>query len=106
MNINKPPIYPRYMYHPDMNEPKRVDSAEQERQFFSKGWVINYLPKEYPKWIDGVLYETKSEAMNAGVIKVELQDIDIPNEGFEEKKRGWNPFFDRAERLGAKRVKK
>lgn len=77
--------YPRYMYHPEKADPLRVDSAAQEKEMYSKGWVAHYIHKEYPKWINGVIYQTEEEAREAGALKPEVLDLDKPKRGRPKK---------------------
>jgi len=53
--------YPFYMYHHDEDEPRRVDDTAQEVALENKGWVIHYIHKEYPKWVNGVTVKSKEE---------------------------------------------
>lgn len=53
--------YPKYMYHREYDEPRRVDTKEQENDLKNKGWVSRYLHKEYPKWVNGILCKTAEQ---------------------------------------------
>jgi hypothetical protein len=53
--------YPKYLYHPDFNEPRRVDSNAEEAEWGTKGWTSRYLHKEYPKWIGDKIVQSKAE---------------------------------------------
>jgi len=53
--------YPFYMYHTDEDEPRRVDDTAQEVALENKGWVIRYIHKDYPKWVNGVILKSKEE---------------------------------------------
>ena len=53
--------YPKYLYHPDFNEPKIVNSQVEETELSTKGWVSTYLFKAYPKWVGNKIVKSKEE---------------------------------------------
>ena len=53
--------YPRYVYHADHNEPIRVDSKAEETNLLNQGWTTRYLHKEYPKWVNDKVVQSKEE---------------------------------------------
>ena len=53
--------YPRYLYHRDFNEPKIVNSKVEEIALGTKGWGVNYIHKDYPKWVDNKIVRSKEE---------------------------------------------
>lgn len=53
--------YPKYLYHPDENEPKIVNSQVEEIELSTKGWVSTYLFKAYPKWVGNKIVKSKEE---------------------------------------------
>ena len=67
--------YPRYVYHADHNEPIRVDSKAEETNLLNQGWTTRYLHKEYPKWVNGKVVQSKKEEelarINQGATSVE-----------------------------------
>lgn len=73
-NVSKPRPYPVFLYHPDHEEPKRVDTAAELMELQTKGWVRRYLHKEYPKWVKGVLCKNKAERDR--VLSAGKQDTD------------------------------
>ena len=52
--------FPRYLHHKDY-EPKRVDNEEDEKHWINKGWRKQYIYKSYPKWVNGVIINSKKE---------------------------------------------
>lgn len=61
MQVGKDLKYPTYLYHKDFNEPKYVDNKIDEEALLNKGWRRQYIKKEYPKWVDGVIVQSKEE---------------------------------------------
>ena len=53
--------YPKYMYHREYDDPRRVDTKDQENDLKNKGWVNRYLFKEYPKMVNGILCKTPDQ---------------------------------------------
>ena len=53
--------YPRYVYHREYDEPRRVDNREQENELVNKGWSKSYLYKEFPKYVNGIIVKTPEE---------------------------------------------
>lgn len=53
--------YPKYLYHPDFNDPKIVNSQVEEAELGTKGWVTTYLFKAYPKWVGDKIVKSKEE---------------------------------------------
>lgn len=49
------------MYHRDYNEPVRADNNGEKIDFENKGWTSAYIHKEYPKWVNGVIVQTKRD---------------------------------------------
>ena len=45
--------YPRTMYHVNHEKPKVVNSKAEEAEASTKGWIVSYIYKEYPKWVVG-----------------------------------------------------
>jgi len=69
--------YPKYVYHPDHNEPRRVDSKPEEQELGTKGWTASYIHKEYPKWIGDKLVQSKEEAERLNLIKAEVKEAEV-----------------------------
>lgn len=57
--------YPFYMYHPDYDEPKRVDNKDEKKALEDRGWRKQYIHKSFPKYVNGVIYKTKAEYESA-----------------------------------------
>jgi len=53
--------YPRYLYHRDYDEPKIVNSKAEEVELGTKGWVVSYIHKDYPKWVGDKIVRSKEE---------------------------------------------
>jgi hypothetical protein len=47
--------FPTYMYHKEYAEPRRADDQDQATELEAKGWRSNYIWKEYPKMVNGIL---------------------------------------------------
>lgn len=59
--MQKTSQYPKFMYHREYDEPRRVDTKEQENDLKNKGWVSRYLYKEYPKMVNGILCKSADQ---------------------------------------------
>ena len=53
--------YPKYVYHKEYDEPRRVDNKAEEIDLLNKGWKKRYIKKEYPKWVNGVVVRSEAE---------------------------------------------
>jgi len=53
--------YPKYLYHREYDEPRMVETREQESDLLNKGWQKAYIFKEYPKMVNGILCRTKEQ---------------------------------------------
>ena len=54
--------YPRTMYHRDHDKPKVVNSKAEEAEASTKGWIVSYIYKEYPKYVgDKIVYSKEEE---------------------------------------------
>ena len=53
--------YPRYLYHRDFDEPKIVNSKAEEMELGTKGWIVSYIHKDYPKWVGDKIVRSKEE---------------------------------------------
>ena len=71
--------YPLYMYHKDYDEPKRVDNKDEKRALEDRGFTKRYIHKSYPKYVNGIVYNTKAEheAAVKEMPKVEVVKTDI-----------------------------
>ena len=53
--------YPRTMYHVNHEKPKVVNSKAEEAEASTKGWIVSYIYKEYPKWVGDKIVRSKEE---------------------------------------------
>jgi hypothetical protein len=49
------------MYHLNHDKPKVVTSKAEEAEASTKGWIVSYIYKEYPKYVDGKIVQSQAE---------------------------------------------
>jgi hypothetical protein len=88
--------YPRSMYHRDHDKPKVVNSRAEEVEASTKGWITSYIFKEYPKWVDGKLVQSRADEDRILMAKKALTRLMEPDEIIENlfedvptKDQGW-----------------
>ena len=91
--------YPKYLYHPDFNEPKIVNSQVEEAELGTKGWVTTYLFKAYPKWVGDKIVKSKEEeelllAERKPLLEVALDAIEQGPANIEEISSPIDEFLD------------
>jgi hypothetical protein len=79
--------YPFYMYHPEIQDPLRVDNKDEERQLAEKGWVSHYIKHKYPTWLDGKIFKTKEEHEAYLASKPKVTVGELPEEQQEADER-------------------
>ena len=80
--------YPKYLYHPDFNEPKIVNSQVEEAELGTKGWVTTYLFKAYPKWVGSKIVKSKEEE------ELLLAELDHSSDGVPDEVIPFDEFLD------------
>lgn len=75
--------YPKYLYHPDFNEPKIVNSQVEEAELGTKGWVTTYLFKAYPKYVGDKIVKSKEEEEQLLAESNSGEEVASPDEMFD-----------------------
>ena len=94
--------YPRTMYHVNHEKPKVVNSKAEEAEASTKGWIVSYIYKEYPKWVDGKIVQSQAEEeqLLASKQPVEVTPPQIDMSGSlvtETESIGTDPWIDSIE---------
>jgi hypothetical protein len=70
--------YPRTMYHLDHDKPKVVNSKAEEAEASTKGWIVSYIYKEYPKWVGDKIVRSRAEEEQLLASKQPVEVISPP----------------------------
>lgn len=74
--------YPRTMYHLAHDKPKVVNSKAEEAEASTKGWIVSYIYKEYPKHVgDKIVHSMEEEERLLASQQKELVNISAEEVG-------------------------
>ena len=95
--------YPRTMYHLAHDEPKVVNSKAEEAEASTKGWIVSYIFKEYPKMVGDKIVRSRAEEKQLLASKQPVEvipsSIDMPdNRATEVESTETDPWLDGIEK--------
>lgn len=53
--------FPVYLYHKNEQDPILINNKDDERALTEKGWQRGYIHKDYPKYVNGTIVNSKAE---------------------------------------------